>query len=477
MLGKKILVLVAAAALALAASARPASAVCADSVPLNQSVGQFTGCGTAPEAFFWLHHMGVQRAVNSNTSANTTAGGVDSGIASFAGMLSNTGGENYVIGGNWGNFGTDGCVSNVDVQETDVSCATGGNTVGVTDFMISGKSSSNPNLAKVAVLSVDANELLQAYFFEQAGALSIDGDPCGGDAFQTKEPPDTACGTIPQPGVFPVAGSCTTAGCNVNITAAARTIPILDDCAVAASKAINCPRNLDGGLQLMYKRGACGVGAFPAGDTRALAAYPASGTSTVATNYSPYFPQDLNLNGILDAGEQAFAPVILASNSPTSTQLSNMFVPKIAGATDCLFFALALRVDPGAVLALGVQHQPVYSQFVSVNATAGVNLATGTPASDRVLNLVASKTSGKANVSWDTTAELTVAGFNLIGTKKSGGEVQLNSSLIPAKKGTTGEGASYSADLKAGDLKGSTAVFVEVVKTNGAKERFGPASF
>jgi hypothetical protein len=99
------------------------------------------------------------------------------------------------------------------------------------------------------------------------------------------------------------------------------------------------------------------------------------------------------------------------------------------------------------------------------------------PAADKVVNLRASKASGKANVSWDTSAELTTVGFNLIGAKKNGGSVQMNTSLIQAKQGTTGESASYSIDLSSRDLKGSTGVYVELVKTNGAKERFGPASF
>jgi hypothetical protein len=80
-------------------------------------------------------------------------------------------------------------------------------------------------------------------------------------------------------------------------------------------------------------------------------------------------------------------------------------------------------------------------------------------------------------VNWDTGVELTTAGFNLIGTKKGGNDVQLNSSLIAAKEGTTGKGASYSATFDANQMKGSTLVYVEIVKTDGTKQRFGPASF
>jgi len=118
----------------------------------------------------------------------------------------------------------------------------------------------------------------------------------------------------------------------------------------------------------------------------------------------------------------------------------------------------------------------VVTPVVSVNQYP-LSLDTATPAADRIINLTASKAVGKVNVSWDTTAELSTAGFNLIGVKKSGGQVQINSALIPAQEGTSGAGASYSINLGPRDLKGSTAVYVELVKTSGAKELFGPASF
>ena len=118
----------------------------------------------------------------------------------------------------------------------------------------------------------------------------------------------------------------------------------------------------------------------------------------------------------------------------------------------------------------------VLSPEVSVNPTP-VFAGNATPVADLITTIHASKRQGKGTVDWETGIELTTAGFNVIGVGKNGMERKLNGSLIAAKEGTTGRGASYSATFDAGQLKGSSSVFVEIVKLDGSRERFGPADF
>jgi hypothetical protein len=196
-------------------------------------------------------------------------------------------------------------------------------------------------------------------------------------------------------------------------------------------------------------------------------------------NFMPLSREDLNLNGVLDAGEDGanggVANGVLDQVALARGVATPVFIPRIGGAIDCIYLGAAFRVDPNAVNLFSVQHEPVISQYVSMNSRPVA--AGATPVADRVVNVKVAKKFGKMDISWDTSAEFTTVGFNLIGTKRNGRDVQLNAQLIPAKNGTTGDGASYSVSVSAGALKGSTAVYVEIVKTNGAKERFGPASF
>ena len=53
----------------------------------------------------------------------------------------------------------------------------------------------------------------------------------------------------------------------------------------------------------------------------------------------------------------------------------------------------------------------------------------------------------------------------------------MNSTLIAARKLFGGEGAHYSIALNAEDLKGVSAVQLEVLKGDGARERFGSVRF
>jgi len=438
----------------------------------------FVNCGDQVAwGFAWQHHRAVQRLVSGTTTSGPA--GVDSGALSTVvdTMIAPFGAEPgaYTATYDWGFAGPDGCITTV--LEPDTSCSTGlTNTLPVMDFTIGGRNAAAPRIGLAAVISVDGNEVFQAWVADQAGvdcSTNVTPGPCGLDGCEdatNNSDLDIVCGSLPTPGIVGPT-TCDAGGCNLTVSVAAHNVPVLDDCAVAASKAINCPRNLYVGRALMVKRASCTA---PPADNRTFimtsdlagATFP----GTVVANFVPYSPQDTNLNGVIDGTEVGPAvPVVLTGNSLATTPVR---ITKIVGATDCAYLAVALKVD-GTLVAPG---ESVYTPVASVNGIP-ISLDQATPVSDRVYNMLATKSSGKASVAWDTTAEFSTAGFNLIGEKKNGGTVQLNSSLIQAKKGTTGEGASYDVSLGGGDLKGATAVYVELVKTNGAKERFGPVRF
>ena len=151
----------------------------------------------------------------------------------------------------------------------------------------------------------------------------------------------------------------------------------------------------------------------------------------------------------------------------------------MTGATDCIFLGMAIGLDNNQKFVNPptntIAGEMVLSPVVSVNPNP--IRPSWTPVSDQVIELRAGRTGGKGSVEWTTGIELTTAGFNVIGTKKGGGgEVKLNDRLIAAKEGTTGRGATYTLVFDARKLKGSTSVYVEIVKNDGSKERFGPAS-
>ncbi len=455
--------------------------------------GWWASCGddvNNVRAFFWEQHFASQGTGGANSTSLTSAGidsGALSGVADFliapydttgAGGAPTPGAYQTGLGADWGAFGPDGCP--LLKQEPDPGACPVGTTTSsmpVTNWVITGRDLAAPLTAKASVISVDMDELYQIYILDQATAPAVDGNPCGGDASSFRVTPST-CGTIPIPAILS-SGAEDSTGVNLTISVPPHSVPIEDDCNVAFSKAIDCPRNLYVGRQIFIRRAPCGAtspanaGSF---DTRTYAmdsqtTFP----GTITPVFVPYAPQDLNLNGIQDAGESPFTPVILAGNS---TAVTTIHIPRIAGATDCAYLGVALVLDsaPDPTACGGAPCQSVVTPLVSVDRVP-VSLDTATPVGDKVINLAASRAGGKASVSWDTTAEFQTAGFNLIGAKRNGGEVRLNATPIPAKEGTTGQGASYSVALSGGDLKGSAAVYVEVVKTNGTTERFGPASF
>ena len=469
-------------------AATPGHAACTNANTVAQGIfapSAFVGCGNNADirAFVWRHRQAIQRTALAG-AANTAGGGTDSGArATLAdgGILQDdpAGSGGVASQFDWGNSGVDGCATDANSADTDAAgCGRSGLSLPPVNFMVGSRDASNPFVALAAVASVDGNEPTSTWFLENAGAqTSGDPDPCN-DAFQTLGA-NITCGTIPTPNEAGQVGACDATGCNLSISIAPHTVPFVDDCDIAFSKNLStvCPRNLYAGRALYYKRGPCGLGAAPA-DTRSFAtALPTS----VTENFRA-FGEDANLNGTLDAGEDANAngrldPILIPGNLQTTT---TVHIPKltIAGPADplgCVYLGVGLVLDgtPATTPAVG---QPVVTPYVSVNPFP-ISLDNATPVADRIANLRASRSGGKANVSWDTGVELSISGFNLVGFKKNGSTVALNPSLISAKEGTTGGSASYSIDLTAAALKGAAKVALEVKHTNGSTDRTDPVSF
>jgi hypothetical protein len=449
----------------------------------------FEQCGPNAVGFGWFHGRAVQRIVGADNLANdgNQASGHDSGAnqrnTDYMFLPGPNGGPangSYLADADFNNPGWDGCITNI--LEGASGCG-GPANLGVLDFVITGVEPQAPNVARMAVLSVDFNEGFLTHILDNAGAPAVDGDPCGADAFSFLTSP-VNCTPIPVPIITGASASIngTTVYVQVGPTS---DIPILDDCLIAEDRATNCPRSLYLGRVLMYRHGACTPMAAAGFDPRTwiYPELPASGTLAVTPNWGVFSIEDANLNGLLDAGEDGtnggivngiLDPFLIPGMDSASTSI---FLPRVPGATDCIFLALAialdsnhLPIDPPTNSLLG---EMVISPEVSFNPTPLQPNAT--PVADRITTVYASKSQGVVTIDWETESELATAGFNLIGTRNNGTERKLNNSLIVAKGGSTGSGAGYSASFEGSRLKGSNAVYVELVKTDGSKQRFGPA--
>jgi len=484
---RRILASLAAGVLCLLFSVWTAFARCNNGVsPFHGLSSSFEQCGPSAVGFGWFHGRAVQRIIGADNVFNSNqASGHDSGLSQDIFLPGPNGGPangSYVGDPDFNNPGWDGCIANI--PENSSGCG-GSINWGVLNIVITGVEPEAPNVARMAVLSVDFNQFFLTHILDNAGALAVDGDPCGGDGLSFLPNP-VYCTPIPVPEI--TGTSHDTGGANISLQIGSTAgIPILDDCLIAEDRAINCPRNLYVGRVLMYKRGACTPGAASGFDRRVWVypAAPASGTLNVVPNWQVFSNEDGNLNGVLDAGEDgthggavngALDPLIIPGMDPAN---ASAFVPLFTLTTDCLYFALTVGLDanhsainPPANTLLG---EMVLSPEVSVNPTPihYSSISVG----DLITSIRASKRQGKGTVDWETGIELTTAGFNVIGVANNGAERKLNGSLIAAKEGTTGRGASYSATFDAGQLKGSISVLVEMVKLDGSRERFGPASF
>jgi hypothetical protein len=90
------------------------------------------------------------------------------------------------------------------------------------------------------------------------------------------------------------------------------------------------------------------------------------------------------------------------------------------------------------------------------------------------LSLANPEGKGPQILSWRTTPELDVSGFNVVLSGREGGRVQLNRSLLPCQECTTGPGASYTFRLSGRGRRYN--IYVELVHANGRVDRFGPAT-
>ena len=346
--------------------------------------GRFTGCGTTAYAFIWQHQRAVQRLV-SGTTTNGPAG-VDGGANStVADGLMAPGSQpgDYTAMFDWRTAGTDGCTT--AWLESDTSCATGIASLPVNDFVIAGRTVADPYTALAAIVSVDGNEIFSAWILDNAGAPSIDGDPCGADAYSFKSPPDIACGAIPRPNFDSV--SCNTQGCTVGLSVAPSAAPILDDCEVAHSRALNCTgpegdrRNLLAGRQLFWKKAPC---LEPPADTRSyvMSTTPFPGTATA--NFTPYSVEDGDLDGTLDAGEDGASggtvdgrldPFILPGNA---LETRTVFVPSVTSPGECVYLAIGLALDINPIAPA----ESVITPLLSLNPQAVPTSCTGADADD-----------------------------------------------------------------------------------------------
>ena len=476
--------------LALAIPTGSAKANCNTTSPIihGLSSSSFEQCGPSAAAFAWFHGRAVQRIIGPATTANTgnTASGHDSGPNQTLADSMMTPGPNgtpngsYVGNSDFGNPGYDGCILNI--AENPLSCA-GLPDIGVLDYVIGGVDPSSPNVARIAVLSVDFNEVFLAHILDNAGPPSVDGDPCASDGFSFLTSP-VNCTPIPPPVI--VATNQIDFGTDVTVGIGdVSGIPMVDDCSIAETRSTNCPRNLYAGRALLFKHGACTPGTAATFDRRSYIypAPPPSGTLAVMANWLTFSREDGNLNGVLDAGEDGsnggtvngmLDPWIIPGTEATTTQV---FIPSVPGASDCIFLALGILFD-GNHFAINpptntIFGEMVLSPVVSVNPSP-LSITAPVPPADLITSLSATRSAGRVTVQWSTTNERMTQGFDVIGSKKSGKEFRLNSSLIPAQEGTTGQGATYSMIFDADLLKGASQVSVEIVLLDGSRKQFGP---
>jgi hypothetical protein len=80
---------------------------------------------------------------------------------------------------------------------------------------------------------------------------------------------------------------------------------------------------------------------------------------------------------------------------------------------------------------------------------------------------------GSGTVTWTTTAEVDLAGFNVIVLDSQGNRVQQNDTLIPCEECLTGVGRSYSFIIP--KHKSGRNIFIEMRRNNNIVQVFGPA--
>jgi hypothetical protein len=163
----------------------------------------------------------------------------------------------------------------------------------------------------------------------------------------------------------------------VAVTIPLSQVPILDDCEVAHSKAINCRgpvedrRYLFGGSGIFFKKAPCDT---PPSDTRTYIMEPDPDTPSVTPNFIAYSFEDANLDGILDPGEDGLDggnvngrldPSILHDSDLEADGLSEtlrIFLPATSPEAECIYLGVGLYLDARPILG-----EPVVTPLVSIN--------------------------------------------------------------------------------------------------------------
>ena len=92
------------------------------------------------------------------------------------------------------------------------------------------------------------------------------------------------------------------------------------------------------------------------------------------------------------------------------------------------------------------------------------------------ITIAFSNVSGRqlGTVRWRMVFEVEIRGFNVVNLDAQGRRIQLNPTIIPCQQCDTGLPASYSVLVP--KYRGGHDVFVEIVRSNGRVETYGPAS-
>ena len=90
-----------------------------------------------------------------------------------------------------------------------------------------------------------------------------------------------------------------------------------------------------------------------------------------------------------------------------------------------------------------------------------------------MVDLLVSFVHGVGTLTWTTTHEVDLQGFNVVVFDNKGTRIQQNRSLITCLECVTGLPVTYRFPLSG--HKGSRSLFVEMVRQDGSIEKFGPA--
>jgi len=124
----------------------------------------------------------------------------------------------------------------------------------------------------------------------------------------------------------------------------------------------------------------------------------------------------------------------------------------------------------GTTTLVGTAESDFITGFVSSSDT---DPSAASPVAERVR---ASRKGNAVEVTFETSSELGLAGFNVYAAGKAKGEIKLNSGVI-SSKGVGGAGASYSVSFSMGEFKGNRSVIVESVMTDGTTLRAPKVDF